>query len=68
VTRSWLFAIAHNVVANAHRDRERQRSHHPLDDAVDVADSGASPDELSCAGRDTGRAEPLGTTAASVAD
>lgn len=34
--RSWLFAIAHNVIANRIRDR---RLESPLDDAVAVADS-----------------------------
>jgi RNA polymerase sigma-70 factor (ECF subfamily) len=41
--RSWLFAIAHNVVLNMRRDAA---SDHPLDDAFDLADPGPSPDEL----------------------
>jgi RNA polymerase sigma factor (sigma-70 family) len=40
--RSWLFAIAHNAVANHHRARRPVR---PLDDALEVVDAapGGSP-------------------------
>jgi RNA polymerase sigma-70 factor (ECF subfamily) len=41
--RSWLFAIAHNVVINMRRDASPDR---PLDDAFDLPDPGPSPDEL----------------------
>lgn len=43
--RSWLFAIAHNVVANHHRARHTRRCHRPLDEAGDLPDPGASPEE-----------------------
>jgi RNA polymerase sigma-70 factor, ECF subfamily len=54
-TRSWLFAIAHNVVANAYRARERSVPNRPLDEAVEVVDPGASPDDLACAGDEIAR-------------
>ena len=41
--RSWLFAIAHNVVVNARRDASCQ---HPLAMAVDAADPGPRPEDL----------------------
>ena len=41
--RSWLFAIAHNVVLNMRRDAASDR---PLDDAFGLQDPGPSPDEL----------------------
>jgi RNA polymerase sigma-70 factor (ECF subfamily) len=41
--RSWLFAIAHNVVINMRRDATFDR---PLDAALDLADPGPTPDEL----------------------
>ena len=41
--RSWLFAIAHNVVINMRRDASPDR---PLDDAFELPDPGPSPDEL----------------------
>lgn len=41
--RSWLFAIAHNVIVDVHRAR---RAHHPLDAAVDVLDAAPSPEDL----------------------
>jgi RNA polymerase sigma-70 factor (ECF subfamily) len=41
--RSWLFAIAHNAIADAHR---AQRPHQPLSAAEDVLDPGASPEDL----------------------
>lgn len=40
--RAWLFAIAHNTVANAHRGR---RPHRPIEDAARVADGQPSPDD-----------------------
>jgi RNA polymerase sigma-70 factor (ECF subfamily) len=44
--RSWLFAIAHNVVLNAWRDANPVR---PLDAAIGLADVGPAPDELALA-------------------
>src|SRR5688500_18825095 len=41
--RSWLFAIAHNAIADAHR---AQRPHQPLSAAEDVLDPSASPEDL----------------------
>lgn len=41
--RSWLFAIAHNVVLNARRDLHHDRS---LDDAFDLADPSPDPQQL----------------------
>jgi RNA polymerase sigma-70 factor (ECF subfamily) len=41
--RSWLFAIAHNVVLNSRRDTRADR---PLDDAVFVPDAGPTPGDL----------------------
>ena len=41
--RSWLFTIAHNVVANVHRDRRLDRS---LAGAVEVADAAPTPEDL----------------------
>ena len=38
--RSWLFTIAHNTIANVHRDRAR-RPDHPLDAARDLVDAGS---------------------------
>jgi RNA polymerase sigma-70 factor (ECF subfamily) len=46
--RSWLFAIAHNVVVNQHRDRGR-RAVTPLADATDVPDAAPSPEEAAVA-------------------
>jgi RNA polymerase sigma-70 factor (ECF subfamily) len=40
--RSWLFAIAHNVLANTRRSA---RPHQPLELAVGVADTAPLPDE-----------------------
>lgn len=42
--RSWLFTIAHNVVANQHRSRAR-RPVGSLADADDVVDAGPSPED-----------------------
>jgi RNA polymerase sigma-70 factor (ECF subfamily) len=44
--RSWLFAIAHNVIVDAHRAR---RVHQPLNAAVDVLDAAPSPEDLALA-------------------
>ncbi len=41
--RSWLFAIAHNVVLNARRDAPR---HHPLTIVVEAADPGPRPEKM----------------------
>ena len=54
--RSWLFAIAHNVVLNARRDAPLNR---PLDAVVDPIDPGPAPDDLAEAAerrRSVGRA------------
>ena len=40
---AWLFAIAANVVTDAHR---RRRVHQPLDDAPDPIDGAPSPEDL----------------------
>jgi RNA polymerase sigma-70 factor, ECF subfamily len=40
--RSWLFAIAHNVVANSHR---AARSQQPLEAVAEMADPAPSPEE-----------------------
>jgi RNA polymerase sigma-70 factor, ECF subfamily len=45
--RPWLFAIAHNAIADARRTR---RPLVPLEGALDVPDSAASPEELALAG------------------
>lgn len=42
--RSWLFTIAHNVVANQHRSRAR-RPVGSLADADEVVDAGPSPED-----------------------
>src|SRR5262245_36303038 len=42
--RSWLFTIAHNVVANQHRSRGR-RPLAPLADAGDLPDAAPSPED-----------------------
>ena len=44
--RSWLFAIAHNVVGNTYRSRRAGQS---LMTALDLADRGPSPDEIAAA-------------------
>jgi RNA polymerase sigma-70 factor (ECF subfamily) len=44
--RSWLFAIAHNAIVDAHRTRWR---HRPLDVANEVLDPTASPEDLALA-------------------
>src|SRR6187200_3470066 len=41
--RSWLFAIAHNVLADHYRSR---RFDQPIDDAVELPDRGQSPEEV----------------------
>jgi RNA polymerase sigma-70 factor, ECF subfamily len=41
--RSWLFAVAHNAIVDAHR---AQRPHQPLAAAQDVLDPTASPEDL----------------------
>ena len=42
---AWLYRIAHNLVANWHRDRSRHRNLR-LDDVVTLAEKGAGPDHL----------------------
>lgn len=49
--RSWLFAIAHNVAANHHRDATR-RDARPLEAASVVPDSSPSPEEHAMAAED----------------
>ena len=44
--RSWLFAIAHNSVANRHRARRDDR---PLDDALHLETDDPAPDEAALA-------------------
>jgi RNA polymerase sigma factor (sigma-70 family) len=44
--RSWLFTIAHNVLTDAYRAR---RQHRPLDDALDLPDTGPSPEDKALA-------------------
>lgn len=46
--RSWLFVIAHNVVANHHRSRKRWRVL-PLSSADDVHDGTPSPEDAAMA-------------------
>jgi len=48
--RSWLFAIAHNVVVNAHRER---RPSLDLGHAGDLVDAAASPEDIALAGETT---------------
>ena len=47
--RSWLFAIAHNVVTDRYRAR---RAHEPLADAEEMADPAASPETIAIHGAD----------------
>lgn len=47
--RGWLFAIAHNVVANSHRYRARHPAR-PLTAAIEVRDAAPSPEEAALAG------------------
>jgi RNA polymerase sigma factor (sigma-70 family) len=44
--RSWLFAIAHNVLTDQYRARRFDR---PLDDALQLVDAGPSPEEVAIA-------------------
>jgi RNA polymerase sigma-70 factor (ECF subfamily) len=44
-TRSWLFAIAHNMVANHYRDRDHRRLLESLDHALEIVDPGVPPDQ-----------------------
>jgi RNA polymerase sigma-70 factor (ECF subfamily) len=48
--RSWLFAIAHNVVVDLYRAR---RDEHPLDNAAEMLDTARSPEELALAAEET---------------
>ena len=50
--RSWLFAIAHNVVLDAVRGR---RPDAPLESATGIVDPGATPEELATAALDLAR-------------
>lgn len=45
-TRSWLFAIAHNMLANHYRGRAQRNRIEPLDDGLDYIDPGALPDQI----------------------
>ena len=45
--RAWLFAIAHNAIADARRARRPLVS---LDGAIDIPDTAASPEDLALAG------------------
>jgi RNA polymerase sigma-70 factor (ECF subfamily) len=47
--RAWLFAIAHNAVANALRDA---RPHHPLNHAAAVRDPAPTPEAAALAAED----------------
>lgn len=44
--RPWLFAIAHNVVANHYRARHARGPTHPIEDAHDLPDQSATPADL----------------------
>jgi RNA polymerase sigma-70 factor (ECF subfamily) len=44
-TRSWLFAIAHNMVANHYRSRQRHGPAESLDDVLELADPGELPEQ-----------------------
>jgi RNA polymerase sigma factor (sigma-70 family) len=44
--RSWLFAIAHNVIANHYRTTAARAPAQPLDEALSVPDAGLTPDEI----------------------
>jgi RNA polymerase sigma-70 factor (ECF subfamily) len=44
--RSWLFAIAHNVVANHYRTASARAPARPLDEALETIDQRATPDEI----------------------
>jgi RNA polymerase sigma factor (sigma-70 family) len=44
--RAWLFAIAHNVIIDAHRAR---RPHEPLEAAAHVVDAASSPEDAALA-------------------
>jgi RNA polymerase sigma-70 factor (ECF subfamily) len=45
-TRSWLFAIAHNLLANHYRGRAQRNRTEPLDDELDYIDPGALPEQI----------------------
>ena len=42
--QSWLMAIAHNLLANWHRDRGRRPRAAPLDDALEIASDAPGPE------------------------
>jgi RNA polymerase sigma-70 factor (ECF subfamily) len=44
-TRSWLFAIAHNMVANHYRSRGHRQRRETLDEAIEIADPGLLPEQ-----------------------
>lgn len=44
--RSWLFAIAHNVVANHYRARTARVPTVPIEDVHELLDSAATPEDL----------------------
>ncbi|MBA3416418.1 MAG: sigma-70 family RNA polymerase sigma factor [Chloroflexia bacterium] len=58
--RSWLFAIAHHVVADRHRDRARiDRPLRPLTDADRIADGVAGPEQAAVGGDEARRLRAL---------
>jgi RNA polymerase sigma-70 factor (ECF subfamily) len=50
--RSWLFAIAHNVLTDSYRAHRPDR---PLNDALDLPDDAPSPEELAVGAEARGR-------------
>ena len=48
---AWLFRIAHNLMANWHRDRHRHRNS-PLEEAFTITESGSDPGEKVEAGEE----------------
>jgi RNA polymerase sigma-70 factor, ECF subfamily len=50
---AWLYRIAHNLVANWHRDKGRKHDV-PLDDFVMIAEKGDGPDRLAERDEETG--------------
>jgi RNA polymerase sigma-70 factor (ECF subfamily) len=45
-TRSWLFAIAHNMIANHYRNRGHRHRTEPLDDMIEIVDPGDLPEQV----------------------
>lgn len=44
--RSWLFAIAHNMLANHYRGSARRNRVQPLDDELEIVDPSALPEQI----------------------